>query len=482
MFTGVVLHYLLKEFNPENDLLITDVVRKGKEISIVFGKKSITANLSPNAPYISLKKIKGEGFFSSFFKGKKVKKIEQVGLDRILIIELEENFKILFQIFGRRSDCLFFEGEKIFKSFKGIYEGEYVYPLLPEVINILTAEKEDIIEAIISKKKVAGLSMEFINKIREKGIDFVDSFANREFGPTVFEDVISPFVLPKGERFRSMNEAILYYFEKKEKEEELRRVKEEIEFNIQKKIEKAEGIIEKLSNYKSKKENYLLIGEALLTYEKKIEVSNGKVFLDYLGRKLEVDLFPSLSVKENAQRYFDLYKREKKRDEFIEKRKKELEKELEVLKKKKEKLKEAEDLKEFEKFYKKPEEEKEEIIPDKFRTFMTRNGFKVLVGKSAESNHELTFSYARPYDIFLHVKNAPGSHTILRVKDKNKYPPMEDIYDAAYYAAKFSKAKHSKVIPVSYTERRYVRGGKGLPKGTVILEREKVIYVSPESP
>ncbi|MEJ2567541.1 MAG: hypothetical protein P8Z50_01470, partial [candidate division WOR-3 bacterium] len=63
--------------------------------------------------------------------------------------------------------------------------------------------------------------------------------------------------------------------------------------------------------------------------------------------------------------------------------------------------------------------------------------------------------------------------------DKNKFPPVEDIHEAAYYAAKFSKLKHSKSVPVSYTQKKYVRGAKGLAKGTVILEKEKVVYVNP---
>jgi len=140
----------------------------------------------------------------------------------------------------------------------------------------------------------------------------------------------------------------------------------------------------------------------------------------------------------------------------------------------------SEDLTEFKEFYKKEKEEtEEEVFPSKFRVFTTSHGLKVLVGKSAEANHELTFSFARPYDVFLHVKNAPGSHTILRVKDKNKFPQIEDIHAAAYYAAKFSKLKHSKTVPVSYALKRYVRGAKGLSKGTVIMEREKVVYVNP---
>ena len=54
---------------------------------------------------------------------------------------------------------------------------------------------------------------------------------------------------------------------------------------------------------------------------------------------------------------------------------------------------------------------------------------------------------------------------------------MEDIEEAAAIAASFSKMKKASLIPVSYTKKKFVKSGKRLPPGKVILEREKVIYV-----
>jgi len=477
MLTGIDLHYLLKEFDFKGGTRIDDIVRKDNSVSISFKSNFITANLSSRAPYICLKKIKGQGYYSSVFKGKKILKIEQQGLDRILVIELEDDLGIVFELFGRRSDCLLLRGDEILNSLKCFKKGKYKIPSSPKGLNLLDASEEEVVDAIIKGEKILGLTVGFIKSLKLKGAGFVNAFSMRKFGPTVYDDILSPYVLPEGRKFPTMNEAIIYYFEEKIKEEEGKRLREIIETTLEKQILKNEKILRQLNEPKDIS-IYKQMGDALLTYQGVIDFSKDKVILDYLDNKLKIKLNPSLTVMENAQAYFELFKKEKRKAKSEEQRKKKIEKELEVLRKKRSKLKTAEDLSEFKEFYKKKKEESaDETIPSKFRVFTTRYGSKVLIGKNAESNHELTFSFARPYDIFLHVKNAPGSHTILRVKDKNKYPQLGDIHEAAYYAARFSKLKHSRSVPVSYALKRYVRGARGLSKGVVIMEREKVVYV-----
>ena len=481
MFTGIALHYLLKELDLKGKIKVNDVVRVRDSVSVVFKKNFITVNLSSRAPYICLRKIKGQGYYSSVFKGKKILKIEQLGLDRILVVDLEEDLKIVFEIFGRRSDCLLVRGDKIMNSLKGVKKEKYKLPSVPKGLDLLNASEDELINAIINEEKINGLTVGYIKSLKLKGIDFVNSFSMRKFGPTVYDDILSPFILPGGKKFPTMNEAIIYYFEERSREEEKKRLREVIGKELEKQILKNEKILRQLSEPKDIS-IYKQMGDAILTYREGIDFSKDKVILNYLNNKLEIKINPSLTVMENAQNYFELFKKEKRKAKSDEQRKKKILKELKVLKKKSEKLQNTDDLAEFKEFYKKKKKEaEEETFPSKFRVFTTSHGSKVLVGKSAEANRELTFSFARPYDIFLHVKNAPGSHTILRVKDKNKFPPIEDIHEAAFYAAKFSKLKHSKAVPVSYALKRYVRGAKGLSKGTVIMEREKVVYVNPSS-
>ena len=53
------------------------------------------------------------------------------------------------------------------------------------------------------------------------------------------------------------------------------------------------------------------------------------------------------------------------------------------------------------------------------------------------------------------------------------------IKKAAETAAWYSAEKHSELVPVMYTLKKYVRRGKNLPAGQVIFEREEVVIVRP---
>jgi len=250
MFTGIVLHYLLKELDLKYKMKIDDILRGGNEVSIVSGRNFLTANLNRQSAYLSFKKIKGQGYFSSVFKGKKILKIEQLGLDRILMINLEENLRIVFELFGRRGDCLFLQGEKIQSSLKGFKKGSYKLPSVPTGLDLLDAHESELIDAIIAEEKINGLTVGFIKSLRLKGIEFVNSFSMRKFGPTVYDDILSPYVLPEGKTFPSMNQAIIYYFEEKNREEEKKRLREIIETGLEKKILKNEEILRQLSESK----------------------------------------------------------------------------------------------------------------------------------------------------------------------------------------------------------------------------------------
>ncbi|MCK4421859.1 DUF814 domain-containing protein [candidate division WOR-3 bacterium] len=479
MFTGVILYFLLKEFGSVEEMRIRKVIRNKNDISIDFGRKSLTAHLNPSHTYLSLEKIKGESFYSSFYRGEKVLELKQNGLDRLLEVHLSGGLWIIFELFGRHSDCLLLKDEDIIHSIKGIERGRYEKPNPSKGVNLLNAEKDRLVEAIHNGEFIIGLTTGFVNKLRKKEKGTIERFAEREYKPTIFNDLLSPFALPEGRSYSSMNRAVMDYFSYKKRKTDEENSKKEILRWMDREIKRLESTIERLSR-KESPDDYRLKGEALLVHLNEIEKGIEEVSLPYPGDKeLKISLVSNLSPQENAERYFRLYKKAKRRKEIAGRKIKNMQKKLQELERKKERIGTEEDIVELGSELKEGKR-KERITkpPHIFREFTTVNGYQVLVGKGPRSNHELTFHYARPYDIFFHVKNASGSHTILRLKDKNKIPPMEDIEEAATFAARFSKLKGASIIPVSYTERKYVKSGKGLPPGRVLLEREKVIYVS----
>ncbi|HEY3314022.1 MAG TPA: NFACT RNA binding domain-containing protein, partial [Bacillota bacterium] len=68
--------------------------------------------------------------------------------------------------------------------------------------------------------------------------------------------------------------------------------------------------------------------------------------------------------------------------------------------------------------------------------FLTTTGKEILVGRNNRQNDLLTLRLARPDDLWLHVKDIPGSHVILRLAPGEEAKP-EEITEAALLAAWF---------------------------------------------
>lgn len=115
-------------------------------------------------------------------------------------------------------------------------------------------------------------------------------------------------------------------------------------------------------------------------------------------------------------------------------------------------------------------------VPMEFRV---SGGCTVLVGKNNRQNDYLTLKMARPEDLWLHVKDLPGSHVIIRSHGMEEIPETA-LREAAQLAAYFSQARHSGQVPVDYTLRKHVRKPRGAKPGMVIYDQQKTLYVTPD--
>lgn len=119
----------------------------------------------------------------------------------------------------------------------------------------------------------------------------------------------------------------------------------------------------------------------------------------------------------------------------------------------------------------------------KFREFDLGEGYTLYVGRSAANNDELTMKFGKANDVWLHARGAAGSHAILRGPyTKETKPPKNILKDAAGVAAYYSKQKNAKMVPVSYTFKKYVHKRKGAAAGAVVMQREDVVFAEPKLP
>jgi predicted ribosome quality control (RQC) complex YloA/Tae2 family protein len=109
-------------------------------------------------------------------------------------------------------------------------------------------------------------------------------------------------------------------------------------------------------------------------------------------------------------------------------------------------------------------------------------GWIVLVGRSNRENDVLTHRIARQHDLWLHARGVAGSHVILQREGHREKPGKPIIEQAAAIAAYYSKARTSSMVPVVYTEKRYVRKPRKAAPGLAVCIREKVVLVEPRLP
>ncbi|NIP79188.1 MAG: DUF814 domain-containing protein, partial [Gemmatimonadetes bacterium] len=206
---------------------------------------------------------------------------------------------------------------------------------------------------------------------------------------------------------------------------------------------------------------------------------------DFEGGTLTLELDPSLSPAENAERLYDRAKKRERAARRLPARVREAIAERNRL----ERLLESLDAGEAD-----PETVARwlsEVRPDDgggseaevrlpYRRFRSSGGLEIRVGRSGRANDDLTFHHSAPDDIWLHARDAAGAHVILRwTGDQN--PPQRDLLEAAVLAAVSSKARTSGTVPVDWTRRKYVRKPRKAPPGAVIPERVSTVFVEPDA-
>lgn len=109
--------------------------------------------------------------------------------------------------------------------------------------------------------------------------------------------------------------------------------------------------------------------------------------------------------------------------------------------------------------------------------FLSSEGYRILVGRNARENDQLTRKQARSQDMWLHVKDLPGSHVLVRMSRRDEECPPGTLEEAAQLAAHYSKARYAARVEVMHTRAGHVKKPAGLPAGEVVVDRHRTIVV-----
>lgn len=240
-------------------------------------------------------------------------------------------------------------------------------------------------------------------------------------------------------------------------------------------------------------EKYKLFGDLIMSNLYQITKDQSKVnLLNYFSEDqayIEINMDTQLNPVSNAQRYFKKYNKSKSAMISIENQLQENKLEIQYLEAQADNLDKCTEELEIneirlelaEQGYTKKKKvgkgKSKAVASSKPMQFISSTGLEIYVGKNNVQNDYLTIKFAGPKDIWLHTKEIPGSHVIIKTGGKE----LDDatLAEAANLAAFYSKAKNSSKVPVDYTIRKNVRKPNGSKPGMVIYEGNKTVYIEP---
>jgi predicted ribosome quality control (RQC) complex YloA/Tae2 family protein len=399
---------------------------------------------------------------------------------------------------------------------------EYIYPPEQHKDNPFDTTEEDILKKVdfnagkINKQLVnhfAGISPLFANEVTHIAgminrttlppsfLALIDKVRRHDYAPSIMYGQKENFYLfplesINGEvrTFESLSVMLdRFYFGKAERD----RVKQQandVERLIMNEKEKNEKKIQKLEatlKEANQAQTFQLFGELLTAnlyaVQKgmtEIEVIN---YYDEEGTTIISPLDPLKTPSENAQKYFTRYQKAKNALEIVEQQIKKAEEEVTYFSNLLQQVESAspKDIAEIreeliEEGYIKQRQKKQTKKVNSSKPvldhFVASDGTEIIVGKNNKQNDYLTNRLAARDEVWLHTKDIPGSHVVIRSKE----PTNTTIHEAAIIAAYYSKARNSSSVPVDFTLVRHVKKPAGAKPGFVIYDNQQTIYVTPE--
>jgi predicted ribosome quality control (RQC) complex YloA/Tae2 family protein len=189
-----------------------------------------------------------------------------------------------------------------------------------------------------------------------------------------------------------------------------------------------------------------------------------------------VTLDPAKGPRENAERYFVRYRKSQRAKQLLGERLLTIDTRLAAIEESLQSL-ETDAVIELPQRTPQANPKRREQAPSlPYRCFLSRQQDRILVGKNARCNDELTTKIAKGSDLWLHSRDTPGSHVVVQ-RQRGRELAHETLLDAATLAAHFSKASQEAQVDVMYTEAKYVRKVKGAAPGSVTVAGAKTLRV-----
>ena len=520
---GIGLKFLVNEI--KNQILnykLSKIYQYDKSsLSLFFGKQNLTfiVNNRNTVFYLKDDKDANTDFQSKFLLtlkkhilNSKLIDITQSGFDRIVHFHFEklnqfgdiEKYEFIFEIMGKHSNLFLTEKNKIITSMftASLDEGNRI--LFPGSFYSLPFEKTKFSPVQLSSDNFPFSSGEdFLTKVEGIGkilanetFNDFDKFQGylKNYSPRIYNleksnvltyNEFKEFSAYTYESFDSINAALNGYLNFSFKSSLFNSKKTNLLKFIDTQIQKNNKIVQNIQKDIDKNSNfhkYKNIGDILAAnmHTIKYEMSSITLFDFYSEKDVEIKLDPTLSPNENLNLYYNKYNKAKRTIENLNERLPKIKEEIHYLEEMKmyvnketeviglEELSDELNIKQKRKI-KLNKQKKRELLTFQFEEF------SVLVGRNSNENEEITFGKGNAGDIWLHIKDLPGSHVLI-LGNNNKVP--EDVLlFAAKLAGFYSKSSIGDKVSIDYCEKRFVKKIKKSKPGNVTYTNNKTIDV-----
>ena len=236
-------------------------------------------------------------------------------------------------------------------------------------------------------------------------------------------------------------------------------------------------------------ESYKRIGELLQINRQRLRKGMKRIEVEDIlsdpASTVTIELNPAVSPSENIDEYFRRHRKGREGLDLLRRRLEIVSAEMKSL------LQMQHDLeRDFESARQKYQAELISLLPREtqrrevqprlpYREARLSTGLTIFIGRDGADNDRTTFDFARPYELWFHTQQCAGSHVVMKFPNKSFEPSKREIEETAAIAAWHSKARHDTLVPVAYTQRRYVRKPRNAKPGLVMVERERSVMVAP---
>ena len=300
----------------------------------------------------------------------------------------------------------------------------------------------------------------------EKGFEGVPLFKQIENGDTIAEKLDN-------------------YFSEIQEGINIRNVKSQLLEITNSKLKKVKNSIDKISillKKRDKTDEYKLYGELLTAnlYQKKDYSAEIEVHNYFTGENITIELDPTKTLNENAQRYFKLYTKSKTTKEKSTEMLEGLKIEQEYIENVLYSIEKASTLANLDEIKSElgiiqPSSQPSAMEREQTLLKLNINNFDVYIGKNNKQNDFIISKLSKDEDYWFHTRLCAGSHVLLKVNETE--PDEKTIFECCKLAREYSSAKQPSKVGVIYTKRKHIKKPPAAPLGYVIYKNEKEVLV-----